>query len=51
MQVESGAVRTPEPPRRRVRHDVRDSIVAAGFSVGAALAVAIALQVLVRMAG
>ncbi len=51
MQVESGAVRAPEPPRRRVRHDVRDSMMVAGFSVGAALAVAIVVQVLVRMAG
>lgn len=51
MQVEPGAVRAPEPSRRRVRHEVRDSVVAATFSVGAALAVAIVVQVLVRMAG
>jgi hypothetical protein len=49
MQDESGAVRTPEPPRRRVRDDVRDSLGAAAFSLGAA--VALTLQLLVRMAG
>jgi hypothetical protein len=51
MQVESGAARTPEPPRRRVRDDVRDSIGAAAFSVGAAVAVALTLQLIVWMAG
>jgi hypothetical protein len=51
MQVESGAVRTPEPPRRRVREDVRDSLGAAAFSLGAAVAVALTLHLLVRMAG
>jgi hypothetical protein len=49
-----GAVLTPAPPTRavrRVRHEVRDGIVVIAFSAVASTVTAVALLLLVRLAG
>ena len=38
-------------PARRVRHEVRDGVVVAAFSAAASTGVALALLLLVRLAG
>lgn len=37
------------PPRRRVRHDVRDSLAVMAFSAVASVAVAVLLTLVVRL--
>ena len=51
MQVaRSDDDRVREPPRRRVREDVRDRLVVAGLSLGASIMVAVGIQLLIWMA-